>query len=457
MRYLPHTDEEIAAMCAVIGTPNVDALFDSIPDPVRRTTPLDVEPALDEVSLMGHLKDLAHRNGADSNGVNSNRSFLGYGFYDHHIPPAVDQLLLRSEFYTAYTPYQPEVAQGTLQAIFEFQTVVSELLGLPVANASMYDGASGLAEALLMARRIQKLKRPRILLSEGLHPHYRDVAKTYLSRQSNCQIEWIPLNSEGTTDLGALQKALGPDVSSVALGYPNYLGSVEPLEAVCQACNAHDVMVISATSEPYALALLKSPGACGVDIAVGEGQALAISPSFGGPGVGLFAAKTEYLRQLPGRLVGATQDTRGNTGYVLTLSTREQHIRRERATSNICTNHGLIALSMVIRTTMLGKTGFQKTAQLCLNKAQYLKTNIAELEGFQVPFGAPTFNEFAVTCDRPLDTLTRATREQGFQAGFPTKSPDGKDLLLLAVTEKHTRQDLDDLTRALAAARDTTT
>ena len=332
-----------------IGVAHIDELFASIPETHRWNGALDLEPALDEPRLMQHLSALANA----SEGARM-LSFLGGGMYRHHVPPAVDQLLQRSEFYTAYTPYQAELSQGTLQAIFEFQTIVCELFGTDVANASMYDGASGAAEAVLMARRIKR--RPHIVLSSALHPEYTETIRTYVrGLDDEGMLSLAPIAADGRTDWQAAKELMSDQTAAMLVGYPNFFGCVEDLDAAREAADTHGALLITATAEPYALSVLRAPGACGADICVGEGQALAVPPQYGGPGVGLFGASQAFVRQMPGRLVGRTVDADGQPGFVLTLSTREQHIRREKATSNICTNHGLIALAMAMRTALLGR------------------------------------------------------------------------------------------------------
>lgn len=448
MRYLPQTPSEISEMLGVVGIDSVDELFAGLPESVRYTSDLAVPPELPEAALMSHLTDLAHRNtGAVAT------SFLGAGAYHHHIPPAVDQLLLRSEFYTAYTPYQPEVAQGTLQAIFEFQTVVSELLGLPLSNASMYDGATAVAEAAQMARRLTK--RDRVVISQCVHPEYRAVIKTYVdgSATGASRVTEVAVSGEGTFDQRALAAALGPDVAAVVFGYPSCFGGVADPTSLVEAAHAAGALVVSSTTEPYALALAKPPGEYGVDIATGEGQALATPPNFGGPGVGLFACRNDrkYLQQMPGRICGETVDTRGERAYVLTLSTREQHIRRERATSNICTNQGLLALSLLIRTSMLGKTGFVEVANQCLAKAEYLKDELLRLPGVKLTYAARTFNEFAVTFSKPAQAVLASLRAKNIVGGLDLQRWDKSltNSLLIAVTERHTRADLDAFVQAV--------
>lgn len=448
MRYLPHTPQEIRTMLARVGVEAMDDLFEAIPGPVRLNRPLDLEPALDEPRLMDHLTALA-----DASAGPNMLSFLGGGMYRHHVPPAVDQLLQRSEFYTAYTPYQAELSQGTLQAIFEFQTIVCELLGTDVANASMYDGASGAAEAVLMARRIKR--RTHLLLSEGLHPEYIETIRTYLSGlDSEVTIRLVPLAADGRTDWEAAKDMMTGKTAAVVVGYPNFLGCVEDLNAARALADSEGALLITATAEPYALSVLQPPGACGADICVGEGQALAVPPQYGGPGVGLFGASQAFVRQMPGRLVGRTVDQEGQPGYVLTLSTREQHIRREKATSNICTNHGLIALAMGIRTAMLGRQGFQQAGRRCLNAASYIRAGVGKLDGFEVPYAAPMFNELVIRSKGPdaSEVLARLA-DRGIIGGIDLGRfrEDWRKDLLVAVTELHTRENLDQLLSALAA------
>ncbi|WP_053235199.1 aminomethyl-transferring glycine dehydrogenase subunit GcvPA [Sandaracinus amylolyticus] len=449
MRYLPHTDDEIRAMLATIGVQSIDDLFADIPKAHRLGRPLAVEPALDEPTLMAHLEALASKNEAARA-----LSFLGAGIYDHHVPPAVDQLLLRSEFYTAYTPYQAEVSQGTLQSIFEFQTTVCELLGMEVSNASMYDAASAVAEAALMARRVTGKKH--VILSGALHPEYVHTVQTYVRGFDSGEIEVriAKVADDGRTDVASVVELLDGNVAAVIVGYPNFFGAVEDLATLREKTRAAGALLVTATAEPYALSVIKPPGAYGVDIAVGEGQPLACPPQLGGPGVGLFATKMEFIREMPGRICGETVDQAGERGFVLTLSTREQHIRRERATSNICTNHGLIALAMTIRCSMLGKKGFEQVGRACLAKAEYLKKKIAETGRFTIATTAPTFNEFVVRRnDGAAAPLLAALAAKHILAGVDLgKSFPGREReLLVAVTERHSKEDLDRFVAALSA------
>jgi glycine dehydrogenase subunit 1 len=448
MRYVPHTEGEIGEMLRVIGRDSLDDLFSTIPEAVRFERKLSLEPALAEPDLMTHLSELSKK--SSGSGL---LSFLGAGMYHHHVPPAVDQLLLRSEFYTAYTPYQPEVAQGTLQAIWEFQTIVSELYGLPLANASLYDGASATAEAALMACRLTK--RGKVLVSGCVHPDYRRVTSTYLAGPENTSYAEVPYGRNGAADPQAIANAITDDCAAIVVGYPSFYGGLPDLAAISALAHARGALVVATVSEPYALSVAESPGALGADIAVGEGQALACAPQFGGPGVGLFACREEraFLQQLPGRICGETVDHEGERGYVLTLSTREQHIRRERATSNICTNQGLLALSLAIRSSLIGKSGFVEVGKQCLAKARYLKSEILKLSGYAEAFeAAPFFNEFAVKVrGGSAAEVVRKLEGQGIIGGFDLgrQDPNLSDGLLIAVTEKHRREDLDRLVRAL--------
>ena len=472
MRYIPHTEDDVASMLRLICAPSVESLFAHFPAALRLNRPLDI-PALDELSLLGHLGELGNKSTpaiADTARENGALAFLGAGITPHHIPVAVDALLWRAEWYTSYTPYQPEVAQGTLQAIFEYQTIVAELFGPPpaaggaapfVSNASMYDGASGAAEAVLMARRVTG--RARTLLCGAIHPQYVETIRCYLAGMEEGEgtlYDCVGFRPDGRVDLPALDAELaegGAQTACVVLQTPNYLGVLEDLVAVAERAKQHGALVVVVCTEPLALGVMAPPGACGADIVVGEGMGLALPPTLGGPGVGLFAARSEYVRQMPGRLIGETVDHDGKRGYVLTLSTREQHIRREKATSNICTNHGLIALAFAINLCLLGKRGFARLAQINLAKAQYAKEQLTGIRGFELAVSGPTFNEFALRIRGSATAATRRLREQGILAGVPLDQPglvlsglpDADRTLLIAVTERHRRADIDRLARAL--------
>jgi glycine dehydrogenase subunit 1 len=461
-RYLPHTDEDVQRMLRVVGKPSVEALFSHIPERLRAKRPLEIE-ALDEGALLAHLGMIGAKSQPAIGAVSRDGaalSFLGAGLVPHTIPTAVDMLLQRSEWYTSYTPYQPEVSQGTLQAVFEFQTMVSEIFGLPVANASMYDGASATAEAVLMAQRVTD--RRRVIFAGAVHPQYVETVRTYLSAETAtpeqlADVEHhVGVGADGRVDVAALEKTMAAvdDVACVVVQTPSFYGVVEDVARIAKVAHERGALLVTATAEPVAFGVVAPPGACGADIAVGEGMGLAIPPTCGGPGVGLFAARADLVRQMPGRLVGETVDRDGRRGYVLTLATREQHIRREKATSNICTNQGLIALAFTIHMSLLGKRGFVEMARLCLAKTEYLKAKIAGLQGFSLPFSGPTFNEFAVRV-RGGDA-TRVVEKlvgDGIFAGVPAAAPgllsSEKDLLLIAVTERHSRADLDRLVARL--------
>jgi glycine dehydrogenase subunit 1 len=428
--YSPHTDDEIATMLRTIGTTSVDELFSSVPAELRRTAGVRLPPGLNEPALRQRFEALAARNRRTD-------AFLGVGAYPHLSPGVVDQILLRSEFATAYTPYQPEVSQGTLQAIFEFQTFGAMLLGLDVANASMYDGASATAEAVLMARRLLP-KRNRVLIARSLHPHYRDVVRTYLRGLEEVLVEEVPFAADGRLDLDALRAALGDDVGCVVAGYPNVFGVLDDLAAVATLVHAAGGLAISATMEPLALAMVRSPGASGVDIAVAEGQSFGLPVSFGGPGVGLMASREQHVRAMPGRLVGETVDAQGRRGFVLTLATREQHIRRERATSNICTNQGLCSLAVTVYLSMLGRQGLRRLADTNYRVAHGVAERLAQV-GHRVRFAAPFFNEFVVDAPALVADWDRLAAEKGLVVGFPLGRwyPELPDALAVCVTEVH--------------------
>lgn len=453
MRYLPHTPEEIDAMLKAVGKSSIDELFASVPDEIRAKAPMQFDPALDEVTLMRHVEELAEKNRAGKM-----VSFLGAGAYDHWFPQAADQIILRSELYTAYTPYQAEVAQGTLQIIFEFQTIVSEILGLPAANASMYDASTAVAEAVLMARRLTK--KNHAIISGCVHPQYVETTRTYINEIDNGSPDMteVPVGSNLCADVDAIVAAIeakaDDGVAAVVVGYPSFYGPVGDLRPLAAACKDKGVKLITVTQDPFALALLAPPGEIGADIAVAEGQPLGLPPQYGGPGVGLFATHDDRksLQQMPGRLCGQTVDKDGKPGYVLTLSTREQHIRRDRATSNICTNSGLCATALTIKMCMLGKQGFVEVANQCLAKAAYLQAGIGALDGYAIATEKPLFNELPVTVrGGDAEAVVKRLTDDGVIAGVPaSRLVEGRpELLLVAVTEKHRKEDLDRLLKAL--------
>jgi glycine dehydrogenase subunit 1 len=442
MRYLPHTKDDIADMLQVIGINSLDDLFAAIPAACRRKTDLNLPEPLTEWELNNHMSALASTVAV----CPEYKVFMGAGSYDHYIPEVTRQLLGRSEFYTAYTPYQPEISQGTLQAIYEYQTLTTRLLGLDVANASMYDGASALAEALLMAVRVTR--RSKVAVSRLIHPLYRRVIQTYFAPTGYSVVE-LPYLASGRTDLSGLGNL--EEIAGVAIQSPNFMGCIEDIGAVSEKVHSDKkTLMIVSFSEPLAYGILKNPGSLGADIACGEGQSLGIPRSFGGPGLGMFAAKSAYMRQMPGRLIGKTTDLDGKDGFVLTLATREQHIRREKATSNICSNQGLCATAAAMYMAALGGDGIRELAQLNHDKAAYLKSALKNA-GFQIPFSAPTFNEFAVqTPDGFEATYTRLMAEK-IVAGLPLAPyyPELKGHYLLCVTETMDKADMDLLVKEM--------
>ncbi|MFO7800846.1 MAG: aminomethyl-transferring glycine dehydrogenase subunit GcvPA [Desulfovermiculus sp.] len=443
MRYLPHTDGEVRDMLKVVGADSLDALFSPISQDCRRTTPLNLPEPMTEWELDTHMAALAANMGPSQKSM----SFLGAGSYDHYIPASLKHLISRSEFYTAYTPYQPEVSQGTLQAVFEYQSLASRLLGLEISNASMYDGASALAEALLMALRIGK-KKSTVALSTAIHPHYRQVAATYLQPMGFTIVE-LPWTDNGRTDLSNLPQ---DDLAAVAVQSPNFFGCVEDLAGAAQAAHSRQALCITAFTEPLTYGLFPSPGSQGVDIACGEGQSLGISQSFGGPGLGMFCSLKKYMRNLPGRLVGQTQDHEGNRGFVLTLATREQHIRREKATSNICSNQGLCATTAAMYLASVGGSGLRELARLNRDKAEYAKQGLLNA-GCSLPFAAPGFNEFVVKLPRDAEEVFARCTQRGIVPGLPLGRyyPDLTEHMLVCATETKSKQDLDTLVKEVCS------
>jgi len=447
MRYIPHTEQDIKLMLAEIGVLNVDALFDSIPDSLRLgDTLLGLPESLSDSELTEYLKRLQNKNAtAEDYSV-----FLGAGAYHHFSPVLIDHLISRGEFATSYTPYQPEVSQGTLQAIYEFQTMICLLTGMEVANASMYDGASALAEAVVMSNRVNR--RTDFLVSRAVHPEYRKVVETY-TRGSNFNLKEIPFNDKGKTDLSFITQNLTENTSAVVLQSPNFLGTVEEYASLKETLAENGTLLIVAVAEALSLGILQAPATHGADIVVGEGQSLGLPVSFGGPYVGFFATREKFLRQMPGRLAGETVDQNGKRAYVLTLSTREQHIRRERATSNICTNQGLCALAATIFMSTLGKQGFRELALLNLRKSDYLKNRLAHVADFNIRFSTDTFNEFVLECPRPVEEVLNALKQERIIGGYPLEScyPDLKNCLLICVTDLNSREKMDHFAEILEA------
>jgi glycine dehydrogenase subunit 1 len=440
MRYLPHTSEDIAEMLQVVGAETIDDIFATIPEDCRFKGELDL-PKMSEWELNDHMSSLAAQMAA----APYYKVFVGAGSYNHYIPSSVPYLLSRSEVATAYTPYQPEISQGTLQAIFEYQTLTARLLGMEVANASMYDGASGLAEALLMALRIGRNKKKTVAISSLIHPHYRNVVQTYFG-PSDFNIVELPYLPDGTTDLSPLDGM--EDLAAVAVQSPNFFGCIENIQAVSDKAHECKALSITAFSEALAYGLLKSPGSQGADIVCGEGQSMGIPQSFGGPGLGMFASLDKYVRNMPGRLIGKAQDVDGKDGFVLTLATREQHIRREKATSNICSNQGLCATMSTMYMATVGRTGIREIAGQNHDKAEYLKAELKKA-GLEIPFDRPTFNEFVVKCPQGFAAKHQELFQKKIVAGIPLEChyPELADHYLLCATEATHKADMDALVK----------
>ena len=449
MRYIPNSPDERAELLAAVGASSVDDLFATVPRAVYQREAPPLPPPSSEIEVRRDFGALAARNASLSDWT----SFLGAGLYSHHSPAFVSQLLLRGEFLTAYTPYQPEVSQGTLTAIYEFQTHVALLTGMDIANASMYEGASAFVEAVLMAERLTK-KRTKVVVSRGIHPEYLRCLRTYLANFPFAIVE-VPVGADGATDAEALRAAVDDATFAVAVQSPNAFGIVEGWDVLAAAAHAKNALAIGVVNEMFSLAVLQPPGARGVDIACGEAASFGVPPSFGGPLVGFLACRDAFKRQIPGRLAGKTVDANGAPAYCLTLSTREQHIRREKATSNICTNQGLFALAATMTLSALGKQGLRETALQCLAKTEYLKAGVKALPGpFSLAFTGKTFNELALRCGPGVDAVLRRAEEKKILAGVPYARLDPlgsahRDLLLVAVTERVPRAGLDGLLAVL--------
>jgi glycine dehydrogenase subunit 1 len=461
--YLFNTPQQQREMLARIGVTSIEELLQQIPADLRLNRPLDLPPPLTELELDRELRALAARNV----GVAGRACFLGGGVYDHFIPSVVDEIAARGEFYTAYTPYQPEASQGSLQAFFEYQSLICELTGLDAANASLYEGASAVAEAVLMAERATG-RAGNVLVSAGVHPETLATLQTYLARWGQRLVvvplcRRLPKSSETsevlTTDLDFVRQRLDEQTIGVVVQHPNFLGGLEDVAAVSEL--AHSVGALAIESfDPVSLGLLKRPGDLGVDIAVAEGQSLGIPLQYGGPYLGVLACKGEFIRKMPGRLIGQTVDRRGERCFVLNLQTREQHIRREKATSNICTNQGLLALRATAYLAALGPQGLREVAELCCRKARYAADRLAEVAGLQRLSAGPVFKEFAVRCPQGVQAATAAARRAGCDVGpalsrFPLcaglSADDRRQGLLVAVTECRTKEEIDRLAEALRA------
>ena len=445
MRYIPNTPAQQKAMLGAVGVQSVEDLLVRIPPKARLGRPLDLPAAMAEADLVRHLRRLAALD-ASADDV---ACFAGAGAYDHAVPSPINHLISRGEFFTAYTPYQPEASQGTLRTIFEYQSMMAELTGMDVANASLYDGGSALAEAVLMA--CAATGRAGVVVSRGVHPLYRQVAETY-GEGPEIRVRSAPIG-DGVTDLEALGKAVSERTAAVAVQYPNFFGCLEDVRAAGDIAHAAGALLIVVT-DPVDLGLLTPPGQLGADIVVGEGQGLGVPLSYGGPYLGVFAARQELVRRMPGRLVGQTVDLDGQRGFVLTLQTREQHIRREKATSNICTNVALCALMATIYTAILGKQGLRRVGELSVAKAHYAAAELQKIPGVRARFGAPFFKEFALQLPKAPERVVKRLLKDRLLAGVPLGPFDRqyRDCLLVAVTEQRTREEIDALVAALGRA-----
>jgi glycine dehydrogenase subunit 1 len=440
MTFNPHTEEDRAEMLAAVGVERIEDFFAAIPEAIRFPE-LNLPPALTEMEAAARLNSLAQTNMAAADG----NVFLGAGSYHHYVPATVGQILARGEFYTAYTPYQPEVAQGTLQVIYEFQSMVAELFGMEVANASMYDGATALAEAALMSVSSSR-NRHKIVVSGTVHSNYRDVLRTYLSGLPIELIE-LPLPVNGfVTTVDDVAPHFGDDLACLVVQYPSFFGGIEDVEALADAAHAAGGQLVVSTY-PVPLGLLKAPGELGADVVAAEGQALGVAQSYGGPYVGLLATRQKFVRQMPGRLAGITTDQDGKRGYVLTLQTREQHIRREKATSNICTNQGLMATAATVYMSTVGPAGFREVAERSYQNAHYLAAALTEVDGYELALAAPFFHEFVVRAPVPASTVNAALLDAGLIGGFDLGRLDSAldHHLLLCCTELNDRRSIDRL------------
>ncbi len=439
MTYTGVSSRQVEELLAEIGVKSVAELFSNIPEQIRLKRMLDLPAGLDDISLEEHLQELAGRN----QGTDSLVSFLGAGSYDHFVPPVVDALAGQSAFVTAYTPYQAETSQGALQAFYEYQTLICEITGMDVSNASMYEAGSAVAEAVLMARDLTM--RTRVLVGGNVHPEYVQVLRTYLAALP-VKVEIIP-TPRGMIDPADLAQRVDNQTAAVVIQQPDFFGLINPLDKIAEITKKHEALLIAAV-DPISLGLLAPPGKFGVDIVVGEGQPLGNRQNLGGPYLGFMATKEKYLRRLPGRIIGATVDAEGKRAFCLTLQTREQHIRRERATSNICSNEGLLAIRAAIYLAAMGRTGFGQLANLCFQKAHYAAGQISKLKGYELAFSGPFFKEFVVRCKwATAEKVIQAARAEGILAGIDLGRwfTEFKDCVLVAVTEKRTKKQIDKL------------
>jgi len=443
-RYTSATPADRAEMLAAIGVDSVDALFEQVPEPLRLDRPLALPQGMSEADVYERLAALAERNADAEKEI----CFLGAGMYDHYVPAIVDAITQRSEFLTPYTPYQPEISQGGLQAMFEFQTMMSELTGLPVSTAGLYEGPSSVASAGYLA--MGTTGRRRFVVSRGLHPHSRETLATY-SEGYGAEIEEVGLEA-GVTDAAALAAAVDGETAAVFLQSPNFLGAVEDVEALGASAKEHGALLVVAV-DPMTLGVLRPPGECGADIALGEGQPLGNRLDFGGPSFGFFCGAEALIRKMPGRIAGETDDVDGRRGFVLALQTREQHIRREKATHNICTAQALNALAATIHLAWLGREGYRELGELLVRRTAYARGRLAAVEGVELLHEAPVAREFAVRLAAPVDRVLERCAEQGIAAGYPLgrEYPEYEDGLLVAITERRSREQIDALAEALGA------
>ncbi len=450
MPYLFNTPDEQRAMLDAIGADSVDELFQQIPSKHQLNRPLDIPAALSELELTQTMTEMAERNGHSGQMV----CFLGGGSYDHFVPAVVDHIASRGEFYTSYTPYQPEVSQGNLQAMFEYQTLICQLAGMDVSNASLYDGGSAVTEAALMSISVTK-RTGNVVVPDTVHPEYRQILATYL-QNLDTTLKVLP-TTEGTVSLESMERAVDSETACVVIQNPNFFGCVEQVQEVAEIVHAAGAMLVVAF-DPISAGRLKRPGDLGADIAVAEGQSLGSPMQFGGPYLGVMACRESFVRRMPGRIAGQTVDRRGKRCWVLTLQTREQHIRRDKATSNICTNQGLFALRASIYLSLLGPSGLRETADLCLQKSHYAATQLTQSDRFSLAWQRPFFKEFVIRDrDNQVDALLAEARRCGCLAGLPlgTWFPDMADSFLVAVTEQRTRKQIDRLAECLAACGET--
>ncbi len=444
MSYISLSDNDIKEMLTKIGITSIEELFSSIPKDIKLNRDLNVPGPLTEAEVMTYFENLA-----DKNFSPDIRSFLGAGAYSHVIPSVVDYLSQRGEFVSPYTPYQPEVSQGTLQIIFEFQTLICQLTGLDAANASLYDGASGAAEAVLMAHRLRN--KPKVLVARSIHPHYRETIRTYVNNLHLNVLE-IGFDESGCINPEELQNSMDEETSVVVFQSPNFFGAIEDIRTISETAHQHGALSAALVAEPVSLGILEAPGILGADIVTGEAQSFGIPLSFGGPFLGFMACRKEFIRQFPGRIAGETHDVEGKRGYVLTLSTREQHIRRERATSNICTNQALCALRATMFLETLGQEGLKELAWQNIQKAHYAKEQLSRIIGTSIKFSGNTFNEFVCEFSKPWADIEATLIEKKIIGGYGLESefPELKNCALICVTETHKKEDIDMLAKVLS-------